>query len=191
MQPESKQWYIAVVTPNTEKACEKKLARWAEYKRRTQPIELETYVPSQRELHEWPSTGRRKWVDRIICPCFLFVRCTESVRYAIKAENLFILHFLKDRATRKDGDLVPPFAVVSPEQMNDFRQMVGDADTPVMLDASLPIGSKVRIKTGRLQGFTGYLYRVPGRGTRFCIKVDLLGYASMEIDAAMLEEVKE
>ncbi len=191
MQPESKQWYIAVVTPNTEKACEKKLARWAEYKRRTQPIELETYVPSQRELHEWPSTGRRKWVDRIICPCFLFVRCTESVRYAIKAENLFILHFLKDRATRKDSDLVTPFAVVSPEQMNDFRQMVGDADTPVMLDASLPIGSKVRIKTGRLQGFTGYLYRVPGRGTRFCIKVDLLGYASMEIDAAMLEEVKE
>ena len=142
-------------------------------------------------IRDRPSTGRRKWVDRIICPCFLFVRCTESVRYAIKAENLFILHFLKDRATRKDGDLVTPFAVVSPEQMNDFRQMVGDADTPVMLDASLPIGSKVRIKTGRLQGFTGYLYRVPGRGTRFCIKVDLLGYASMEIDAAMLEEVKE
>ena len=106
---------------------------------------VETYVPSQRELHEWPSTGKRKWIDRVICPGFLFIRSTEQVRYAIKAECSYILHF--------------------------------------------HVGSRVRIKSGSLQGLEGCLIREPEKSPRFCIKINLLGYATMEINAALLEEV--
>lgn len=186
-------WYIAVVTHNTEKACARKLAEWQTYRQRFSSVELQTYVPIQRELHVWPSNGKKRWIDRIICPCFLFVRCTEAVRYAIKAENPFILHFLKDRATRPDGSPVVPFAVISDAQMTAFRQMVGDAESPVTIDARrLKVGSPVRIKTGRLAGLTGYLYRPPRKkSTSFCIQINMLGYARMEIDAALLEEITE
>ena len=186
-------WYIAVVTHNTEKACVRKLEQWQAQRQRFSPVEVQTYVPIQRELRIWPSTGKKHWIDRVICPCFLFVRCTESVRYAIKAENPFILHFLKDRATRSDDSPVIPFAVISDAQMTAFRQMVGDAQSPVTIDARrLKVGSPVRIKTGRLAGLTGYLYRQPRKkSTNFCIQINMLGYAIMEIDAALLEEITE
>ena len=192
-QTDGMHWYIAVVTHNTEKACARRLAEWQTCRQHFSPVELQTYVPVQRELHVWPSNGKKRWIDRIICPSFLFVRCTEAVRYAIKAENPFILHFLKDRATRRDGSPVIPFAVISDAQMTAFRQMVGDAESPVTIDARrLKVGSPVRIKTGRLAGLTGYLYRPPRKkSTSFCIQINLLGYARMEIDAAMLEEITE
>ena len=192
MEPDIPRWYIAVVTPNTEKSCEKKLHKWASLPHPQGPCRLETYVPQQRSLHEQPESGRKRWVTRVVCPCFLFVRCTERVRYAIKAQNPFVLHFLKDRATRKDGALVTPFAVIPDPQMQLFRQLVSEADTPVTLDSSgLQIGSRVLITRGKLQGMTGYLVRQSRNHTRFCIKIDLLGYATVDIDASQLEEIPE
>lgn len=186
MENDSLQWRIAVVTPNTEKACEQKLADWM----RRRSCAVETYVPSQRELHEWPSTGKRKWIDRVICPGFLFIRSTEQVRYAIKAECSYILHFLKDRAKRGEASAVAPFATVPEVQMEAFRRMVDDAPMPVTIDPShLHVGSRVRIKSGSLQGLEGCLIREPEKSPRFCIKINLLGYATMEINAALLEEV--
>lgn len=186
MENNSLNWYIAIVTPNTEKAHEQKLADWA--KRKSSMVE--TYVPSQRELHEWPSISKRKWIDRVICPGFLFIRTTEKIRYAIKAECPYILHFLKDRARKGKEQAVAPFAIVPDNQMEAFRRMVGDAAQTITIDASrLHVGSRVRIKSGSLKGLEGYLMREPEKRTRFCIKIDLLGYATMEIDAALLEEV--
>lgn len=186
-------WYIAVVTHNTEKACVQKLSNWQIHRERFSPVELQTYVPVQRELRVWPSNGKKRWIDRIVCPCFLFVKCTEAVRYAIKAENPFILHFLKDRAARSEGSPVVPFAIIPEAQMMAFRQMVGDADSPVTIDTNrLKLGCPVRIKSGKLAGLTGYLYRQPRKkSTQFCIKLNMLGYARTEIDAALLEEITE
>ena len=186
MENDSLQWRIAVVTPNTEKSCEQKLTDWM----RRKSWEIETYVPSQRELHEWPSTGKRKWIDRVVCPGFLFVRSTEKARYAIKTECPYILHFLKDRTRKGREQTVAPFAVIPEDQMEAFRRMVGDAKTPITMDTSqLHVGSRVRIKSGSLKGLEGCLIREPGKSPRFCMRIDLLGYATMEIDAAHLEEV--
>lgn len=186
MENNSLNWYIAIVTPNTEKAHEQKLADWA--KRKSSMVE--TYVPSQRELHEWPSISKRKWIDRVICPGFLFIRTTEKIRYAIKAECPYILHFLKDRARKGKEQTVAPFAVVPEDQMEAFRRMVGDAETPITMDTfQLHVGSRVRIKSGSLKGLEGCLIREPGKSLRFCMRIDLLGYATIEIDAAHLEEI--
>ena len=90
------------------------------------------------------------------------VRYSINVRYAIKAQCPYILHFVKDPARREDPTAISPFATISDAQMLDFRRMVGDADAPITIDTStLRIGTKVRIKAGKLKGLTGYICRLP------------------------------
>ena len=192
-------WYIAVVTPNTEKSCKEKLEKlievmnqdWHEYEDENEDKKIEAYVPIQRELHEWPSTGKRVWVDRVLCPCYLFIHCSSQERYQLACKAKFILYFLMDR-TRKDKSGRSDFARIPNIQMVDFMRMVGDAETPVTIDTSrLQVGSKVRIKSGRMEGLEGYVYRKPNGSTTLALRVDMLGYAIMECPLALLEEVKE
>lgn len=190
MDQDDLRWYIAVVTPNTEKACETKLIKFFSDRNGTKELEFETYVPTHRELHEWPSTGNRKWIDVVVCPCYIFIHCTEKTRYTIKSRSAFILHFLKDGASRADKALATPFATIPDIQMQNFQKMVGDAEMPVTIDASrLQIGSKVRVKSGRLKDFEGYLVRLPNGKTNLAIRLNVLGFAQTEIPAALLELV--
>lgn len=179
-------WFIAVVTPNTETACKNKLEKlFANNK----DIKFESYVPIQRELHEWPSTGKRHWVDRKICPCYLFIHCSRDVRYTIACQAKFILHFVMDRA-RRDKFGKADFAMIPHSQMLDFQRMVGDAETPVSIDASrLKVGSKVRVKSGRLAGIEGYLVQKPKGKAKLAIRINILGYATTEFPIELLEEI--
>jgi len=184
---EENSWFIAVVAPNTETACRDKLEKQFAKNR---DIEFETYVPIQRELHEWRSTGKRHWVDRRICPCYLFIRCNRAARYTMACQAKFILHFVMDRS-RRDKFGKADFAMIPHSQMLDFQRMVGDAETPVTIDTSrLKIGSKVRVKSGRLAGIEGYLVREPKGKTELAIRINMLGYATTEFPIELLEEVE-
>ena len=179
-------WFIAVVTPNTETACRDKLEKlFANNK----DVEFETYVPIQRELHEWPSTGKRHWVDRKICPCYLFIRCSRDVRYTIACQAKFILHFVMDRS-RQNKYGKADVAMIPHSQMLDFQRMVGDAETPVTIDTSrLKVGSTVRVKSGRLAGMEGYIIQEPKGKSKLAIRINMLGYATTEFPIELLEEV--
>lgn len=180
-------WFVAVVSPNTEIACQQKLERLFVNDRETG---LETYVPVQRELHEWPSTGKRKWIDWKICPCYLFIRCSEKFRYTIACKAKFILHFVMDRS-RCNPYGKADFARIPDDQMQEFRRMVGDAETPVTIDTTrLQVGSKVRVKSGQLAGMVGFLVREPKGDTRLAIRINMLGYASVDVPAEYLESVE-
>ena len=69
-------WFIAVVTSNTEKSCRDKLDKFFTILNKEKKYDdsededkrVISYVPIQRELHEWPSTGKRVWVDKVLCP---------------------------------------------------------------------------------------------------------------------------
>ena len=192
-------WFIAVVTHNTEKSCRDKLDKLFETMNREKKYDeskeedkkLISYVPIQRELHEWPSTGRRVWVDRVLCPCYVFIRCSDKDRYDIACRAKFILHFLMDRA-RKNKDGRTDFARIPSEQMDTFRRMVGDAETPVSIDPDkLHLGSKVRVKTGRLAGMEGRLYREPNGSNSIAVVIDFLGCARTEYPIEMLDLVEE
>ena len=192
-------WFIAVVTPNTEKSCRDKLNKLFEVLNKERKYgegededkRLISYVPIQRELHEWKSTGKRVWVDRILCPCYIFIRCSEKDRYNIACRAKFILHFLMDRA-RKTKEGRNDFARIPNSQMDTFRRMVGDAESPVSIAPSkLHLGSKVRVKSGRFAGMEGYLYREPNGSNMIAITVDFLGYAKTEYPIEMLELVEE
>lgn len=180
-------WYIAVVTPNTERACEKKLI---EMFNNDTSVDFDTYVPYQRELHEWPSTGKRKWVDRVLCPCYLFIRCSKEMRYTISCNAPFILHFVMDRA-RQNQFGKPDFAMIPSSQMLSFQRMIGDAEMPVTIDSSrLRVGAKVRVKGGKLIGLEGNVLREPGTKTSIVLNIDFLGCAKTEVPLELLELVE-
>ena len=71
-------------------------------------------------------------------------------------------------------------------------RMVGDAENEVTIDASrLRVDSKVRIKTGRLAGLEGNIYKDPKGSTMIVLRVDFLGYAKIQCPKDNLELVEE
>ena len=188
-------WFIAVVTPNTEKASREKLDKLIDdlnkEKKYNESIDerkrVVSYVPIQREMHEWPSNGRRVIVDRVICPCYIFIRCSDADRYLIACRAKFIHHFLMDRARIvKDGR--NDFARIPHDQMEAFQRMVGDGETHVTIDPTkLHLGTKVRVKSGRLAGMEGYLYREPDGSNMIAITINFLGSARTEYPIELLE----
>ena len=188
-------WFIAVVTPNTEKASREKLDKLIDdlnkekkyNESKDERKRVVSYVPIQREMHEWPSNGRRVIVDRVICPCYIFIRCSDADRYLIACRAKFIHHFLMDRARIvKDGR--NDFARIPHDQMEAFQRMVGDGETHVTIDPTkLHLGTKVRVKSGRLAGMEGYLYREPHGSNMIAITINFLGSARTEYPIELLE----
>lgn len=187
---EAKRWYIAIVMNNTEKSCCKKLNEKYSVDG-VMKLDFETYVPSQKELRVWRN-GRRKKVDRILIPTYIFVRCTETVRKTIKQEVDFIRHFMKDRAGQPDKFGIHPFAFIPESQMAALKRMVGDAETPITIDPRhLHVGAKVRVKGGKLTGLEGNVLREPDGKTSIVLSIDFLGCAKTEVPLEMLEIIKE
>lgn len=180
----NQQWFIAIVTPNTEKKCAGYLNRFFS------PETVRPYVPVQQELHFWPSIKKRKMVERVVCPCYLFVQCTERVRKAIKSDKrcTFILHFMKDRG-RKDEFGNTLFAVIPDYQMDIFRKMVESNQEVTIENLPLTAGTRVRIIEGDLYGAEGYLTKDAKGHTRISICIDNIGYATIEIDASKVEVI--
>ena len=188
-------WYIALVTPNTEKECVKKVKTLVGVKDIDEPYSADNrvnaYVPVQRELHEWPSIKKRKWVDRVLCPCYLFIQCSEEDRYDLACRAKFILRFLTDRA-RVDETGRRRFARIPHSQMENFMRMIGDARNPITIDPSqLHKGTKVRVKTGLMAGIEGYISREPNGSVNLAINIDYLGCAKMEFPIEDLDIVEE
>lgn len=185
-EEEPKRWYIAVVMHNTEKACCKKLVETYSFIDRPD-LDFEIYLPSQKELRVWRN-GRRKKVDRILIPTYIFIRCTETVRKTIKQENSFIRHFMKNPAGCPNEFGIRPFAFIPDHQMMSFRRMVGDAEMPVTIDTSrLHVGAKVRVKGGKLIGLEGNVLREANGKTSIVLAIDFLGCAKMEMPLELLE----
>lgn len=181
-----RRWYIAIVMHNTEKACCRRLEECFQSDG-VPTLDFETYVPSQKELRVWRN-GRRKKIDRILIPTYVFIRCTETVRKAIKREADFIRHFMKDRAGQPDEFGIRPFAFIPEGQMLSLQRMVGDSETPVTIDPRrLHVGAKVRVKGGRLTGLEGNVLREPGGRTSIVLCIDFLGCAKTEVPLELLE----
>ena len=209
-EPEPKRWFIAIVMNNTEMSCCKKLndmfsadgpkasdtetvcAQTDNVRPSVDGIiasDFETYVPYQKELRIWRN-GRRKKVDRILIPTYVFIYCTESVRKTIKSASPFIIRFMKNRAGQPDEFGVCPFAFIPDHQMQSLQRMVGDAETPVTIDPRrLHVGTKVRVKGGKLDGFEGCVLREPNGKTSVVIYLDFLGSAKVEVPLEQLEMV--
>ncbi|MGN0222345.1 MAG: transcription termination/antitermination NusG family protein [Prevotella sp.] len=184
-------WFVAIVTPNTEKKSVERLDDLVRFWKEKQAVDnsesVTAYVPIQKEVRYRPSTRKRVEVEKVLSPCYLFIQCKNAIRYKIASEARFILHFLMNRASKLASGC-SDFARIPDIQMENFMRMVGDAENEVTIDTSrLRVGSKVRIKTGNLAGLEGNIYRDPNGSTMIALRVDFLGYAKMECPLDNLE----
>lgn len=180
----SKKWFVAIVTPNTERACAARLI--------TIHPNVEAYVPVQVEMRRWQSKKSLQQVERVLCPCYLFVRCTERERKDIKSDKAcsFILHFMKDRS-RCDSFGNSMFAEVPDRQMLAFIRMVEDQREVVLAKRIFSRGTKVRVIHGTLKGVEGVLIRNAKSDSQvISVRIDHVGFASMTINPDEVEIIE-
>ena len=188
-------WFVAIVTPNTEKKAVERMDDLVQYWKKQEILdETETvtaYVPIQKKVRYRPGTRKRVEVEEVLTSCYIFIRCSKAIRYKIASEAKFILHFLMNSATKTESGS-RDFARIPDEQMENFMRMVGDAENEVTIDPTrIHVGDRVRIKTGKLAGLEANICKEPDGRTLLALRVDFLGYAKMECPIANLELAKQ
>ena len=188
-------WFVAIVTPNTEKKAVERMDDLVQYWKKQEILdETETvtaYVPIQKKVRYRPGTRKRVEVEEVLTSCYIFIRCSNTIRYKIASEAKFILHFMMNSATKTESGS-RDFARIPDEQMENFMRMVGDAENEVTIDPTrIHVGDRVRIKTGKLAGLEANICKEPDGRTLLALRVDFLGYAKMECPIANLELVKQ
>ena len=174
-------WFVAIVTPNTEKKAVERMDDLVQYWKKQEILdETETvtaYVPIQKKVRYRPGTRKRVEVEEVLTSCYIFIRCSKAIRYKIASEAKFILHFLMNSATKTESGS-RDFARIPDEQMENFMRMVGDAENEVTIDPTrIHVGDRVRIKTGKLAGLEANICKEPDGRTMLAPRVDFLGYA--------------
>ena len=173
-------WFIAIVGRNTEKATGERLAEMG----------IENYVPVQREQRVWKN-GRKAWVDRVIIPTIVFVRCTEKQRREIVALP-FIHRFMVNRAGTSVNGLNKPVAIVPDHEIRQLQFMVGNSDTPVTFNTKpYKKGDLVRVVRGKLAGFEGEVLRIDDKHSELVVALSFLGNARLVIDSVDVEPLEK
>lgn len=173
-------WYIAIVGNRAEKSSRDKLLA----------LGYKSYVALQRETHIWKN-GKKKEIDRIVLPALVFIHATEKERQKFLVNLPFISRFMVDRAGKKESESRAPVAIVPDLQMEAFRFMLENAESPVYLetDRALLPGAKVRVQKGRLAGIEGTVSRISEGKSRLYLALDHLGYAFVEIDRSDVRQI--
>lgn len=163
-------WYIARVSPNTEKASRERL----------QQLGYEAFVASQEEVKLYKNGARkkRKKVERVVITQYVFLHITENERRQI-VELPFIRCFLIDRSYEQRT-----FATVSDEQMHQLKRMLGRTDRQVQFAAAdFTLGEEVTVEGFGNFSYTGRVVRLRGDKASYVgVRIDALGCAYLEID---------
>lgn len=167
-----KHWVAALVQVRSEKAVGKKL----------QGLNIENYVPTQWEIHQW--SDRKKKVERVVIPLIVFIHADKAT---IKR---LILHPFIHKLVSYPGQNTP--AIIPDEQLDKLKFMLRHAETPVeMKDRIFHTGDHVRIVRGPLKDLEGELCRVESGKPMVAIQIECLGYACVNIDQSDIENIAE
>ncbi|HET6513662.1 MAG TPA: UpxY family transcription antiterminator [Thermodesulfovibrionales bacterium] len=161
-------WYALYVKSNHEFLVHDELTK----------KQIETFLPTVRKLRQWKD--RRKWIDFPIFPGYLFVRLHPS------PENF--VGVLKTRGAMNLLSAEPGYPTpVANEEIDSLKLMVGSGQ---LLDIypHLKEGTRVRVRSGPLQGSEGVLQRKEDQCT-FVVNIELLGRSiGVKIYADDIEE---
>ena len=174
--PEPLKWFIAIV-----KQCAGILSS----------LGYEVFLPAQRELRRY-SSGRKKWVDRLVITSKVFVRATEKARRTHLVNLPVVNRFMTDPARRPEPKANAPVAVIADREMEMFRRMLGQDELPVEIEdmhINYAAGDKVQVVIGKLAGLEGIVKQVTDGRQRLYISLDLLGSASVVIDRTWLAPI--
>ena len=137
----------------------------------------EYYLPVRREVRRW--SDRRKLVDALVLPRFIFLHCTNKERLEALAAEPRISGFLS-----LEG--VP--SVVRDVEMDAFRRMVEQGGGVSVTQQPLAPGDRVRVLDGPLTGLECELVSVGG-GRCLAVRLGLLGTATMDLDIQTVEKI--
>ena len=165
--PEGPFWYVARVRSCQEKNVAASLSSRA----------VEHYLPVRRVVRRW--SDRRKVVDALVLPRFVFVRCTPRERLEILASEPRICGFLSTA-----GEV----STVRDSEMEAFKRMVESGAGVRVSDAPLAPGDRVRVLDGPLAGIECELVSVGG-GRCLAVRLGLLGTATMDLDIQTVEKI--
>lgn len=161
-------WYVGCVRSCQEKNVAATLQAKA----------VQCYLPLRREIRQW--SDRRKVVESLVVPRFIFVRCLNSERAGIMQADPRIWRFLSFSGKP---------AVVGDEEMDAFRRMVENGGREVRFTGeTLAPGDRVRVTSGPLTGLECELLSV-GAGRCLAVKLGLLGSATMDLDVETVEKI--
>ena len=173
----NRQWFVAIVGRNTEKACRERLSA----------LGYESYVATQMETRVW-RTGQKKQVERVLISNILFIHVTERERLEI-VKLPYINYFLTDKAGHTNDFGRHPLAVIPDSQMDMLRFMLYHADSPVSFTSEpLRLGDHIRVIRGQLTGCEGYVAK-DGNQTHLVVRIDFLGSAQVSISSDDLEKI--
>lgn len=163
-----KRWIAALVQMCTERRVGERLDKQ----------EIENYVPTQTEIHQW--SDRKKKVERIIIPMIVFLHVDEPTERRLRMQT-YIRKILSYPGQTEA-------AVIPDDQVSRLKFMLRHADAPVeLMDQQLQVGETVRIVRGPLKGLEGELCYVKEDKPMVAIRLECLGYACVNVSRTDLE----
>ena len=172
-------WFVAIVNSRSEKANAEKLTKMG----------IENYVPTQVVFRVWKN-GKKARVENVVITGVIFIHCTEEKRREIV--NLpFIFRFMTNRAgTASDRSFNKPLAIISDNEINRLKFMLGQSDIPVTItDRPYKVGDKVRVIRGGLAGLEGEVYGMDATNSEVIVALETFGCAKLMIETMNLEMV--
>ena len=161
-------WVAALVQSRHEKMVSKRL----------HDLQIENYVPTQWEVHQW--SDRKKKVEVIVIPMIVFIRSNAPTR-----RRLITYSFIHKLLTLP-GKNTPAF--IPEAQIERLKFMLRHAESTVeMHDHVFKTGDQVRIVRGPLKDLEGELCRVESDKPMVAVRIDCLGYACVSIEKSDLE----
>lgn len=157
-----KRWIAVLVKMNTEKKVSEQLNK----------LNIENYVPTQIEIHQW--SDRKKKVNRIVIPMVVFVYLSEEEEKQLLKYS-FILKILSYPGQKGT-------AIIPEDQIERLKYMLKHADSKVELTNNVyKLGGKVQIARGPLKNLIGELCYVEQNKSMVAIRIESLGFACVNI----------
>lgn len=173
-----RKWYIAIVHPNHEKKVADSLEKKG----------YETYVASQSKLRVY-SSGKRKWVDRILIPSKIFILCTNKERHDVLIYPEVLRFMVNPSRNLQDGHR--SLATVSQYEIDTLRYMLGQRELPVdFVETKLAQGDPVKVIRGCLKGLEGKVITTPDNQKEVMVELNFLGCAKVTIPASDIELIE-
>ncbi len=171
-------WFVAIVNNRSEKAIGERLAKMG----------IENYVPTQEVFKVWKN-GKKARVEKVVIPAVIFINCTEERRRDI-VKLPFIFRFMTDKAMTSVNAVSKPIAVISDNEINRLKFMLGQSDVPVTIEERpYNVGDKVRIIRGSLAGLEGEVFDMNSSKSEVMVTLEYIGCAKLMIDTINLEVI--
>jgi transcription antitermination factor NusG len=166
--PEARLWHVVTTMPRHEKTT------WAGLTK----IGIDAFLPTYESVRSWRNRQKVAVVAPLF-PTYLFVRITPNEK----------LNVLRTPGVRQFVGNRQGLAVIPSEELEGLRRAV--SERKALPFEGLVEGSRVRVRSGPLQGIEGCLLRKSNE-CRIVVKVRLINqHAVIDVDASDIEPLDE